>query len=204
MYPLLETIRFEEGKFNHLAYHLQRMRRSVKDCFDKSLQFDPEEVLYEAQQSMTRESGLFKFRLLYSNEDYRWEFIPYKWPHIKTLKMVVDNQIEYGCKFSDRDRLSQLAALKGIADDILIVKNNEITDTSFANVIFFDGKKWVTPQHPLLPGTQRAFLLKNGIILEAIIKPEDVFSYQKVRIINAMIRMDDKAEVNIVYYYCKF
>ena len=198
MYPLLETIRFEEGKFNHVTYHLQRMKRSVKDCFGKFLQFDPEEVLHEAQQSMIRESGLFKFRLLYSNEDYRWEFIPYKWPHIKTLKMVVDNQIEYGYKFSDRGRLTQLTTLKGNADDILIVKNNEITDTSFANVIFFDGEKWVTPQHPLLPGTQRAFLLKKGIISEAIIKPADVPAFQKAGIINAMIRFEDKLEVKVV------
>ena len=198
MFPLLETIRFENGVFNNVECHFQRMQQSVNDCFNKFIQFNFNQVLIEAQQSMAGKTDLFKFRLLYSNKGYRWEFIPYILPDIKTLKMVVDNQIEYGYKFSDRDRLTRLTALKGNADEIVIVKNNEITDTSFANVIFFDGNRWVTPKHPLLPGTQRAFLLKNRIISEAIITPVDVPAFQKAAIINAMIRFEDKPEVKIV------
>jgi 4-amino-4-deoxychorismate lyase len=86
---------------------------------------------------------------------------------------------------------------KGNADDVLIIKNNEVTDTSFANVIFFDGNRWVTPKHPLLPGTQRAFLLENGIISEAVIKFSDIPAFQKIRIINAMIRFEDRLEVKV-------
>ena len=199
MFPLLETIRFEKGEFNNIEYHINRMKRSVSDCFSQSLQFIPKQVFLEAQQSFGEKPGLFKFRLLYNNRSYRWEFIPYTLPDIKTLKLIVDDQIEYSCKFSDRNKLNQLGELRDNTDDILIVKNGEITDTSFANIIFSDGTNWFTPKNPLLPGTQRAYLIDQGIISEAVITPGDINRFQKVRLINAMIRFEDKMTITKIY-----
>ncbi len=199
MFPLLETIRFEKGEFNNIEYHINRMKRSVSDCFNQSLQFIPEQVFLEAQQSFGEKTGLFKFRLLYNNRSYRWEFIPYTLPDIKTLKLIVDDQIEYSCKFSDRNKLNQLREQRDNADDILIVKNGEITDTSFANIIFFDGTKWFMPKNPLLPGTQRAYLIDQGIISETVITPWDINRFQEVRLINAMIRFEDKMTITKIY-----
>jgi 4-amino-4-deoxychorismate lyase len=199
MFPLLETIRFEKGEFNNIEYHINRMKRSVSDCFSQSLQFIPEQVFHKAQQSFGEKPGLFKFRLLYNNRSYQWEFIPYTLPDIKTLKLIVDDQIEYSCKFSDRNKLNQLREQRDHADDILIVKNGEITDTSFANIIFSDGTNWFTPKNSLLPGTQRAYLIDQGIISEAVITPGDINRFQKVRLINAMIRFEDKVTITSIF-----
>jgi len=193
MFPLLETIRLEDGKLNNTEYHFRRMQRSVKECFGQSLLFNPEEALLKIPTSFNEKKGLFKVRLLYGNTGYRLEIIPYKLPDIKTLKPVIDNSIEYGCKYSDRTVLNRLRQLKGAADDVLIIKNGEVTDASFANIVFYDGKKWVTPKNPLLRGTQRAWLLDSGMITETIITPVDLPGFTEARIINAMIRFEDEA-----------
>ncbi len=195
MYPLLETIRFENGEFSNTEYHFRRMHQSVKTCFRQSLKFDPEKVLQEALPTMENKQGLFKFRLLYANNNYQWEFVPYNLPDIKTLKPVVANNIEYRCKFIDRSSLNNLRQLKGKADDILIIKNGEVTDTSFANIVFYDGSRWVTPKNPLLKGTRRAALLDAGIITEAIITLDDLSNFEEARIINAMIKLEDEEKV---------
>jgi 4-amino-4-deoxychorismate lyase len=199
MFPLLETIRFEKGKFNNIEYHINRMKQSVSDCSNQSLQFVPEQVFLEAQQSFGEKPGLFKFRLLYNNKSYQWEFVPYTLPDIHTLKLTIDDQIDYSCKFSDRKKLNQLKEQRDNADDILIIKNGAITDTSFANIIFSDGTNWFTPKNPLLRGTQRAYLIDQGIISEAVIAPDDIKQFKEVRLINAMIRFDDKIIITNIY-----
>jgi len=199
MFPLLETIRFEKGKFNNIEYHINRMKQSVSDCFSQSLQFIPKQVFLETQQSFGEKPGLFKFRLLYNNKSYQWEFVPYTLPDINTLKLTIDDQIDYSCKFSDRKKLNQLKKQRDNADDILIIKNGAITDTSFANIIFSDGTNWFTPKNPLLRGTQRAYLIDQGIISEAVIAPDDIKQFKEVRLINAMIRFDDKIIITNIY-----
>ena len=67
-----------------------------------------------------------------------------------------------------------------ICDDILIVKQGFITDTSYSNVLFYNGKEWLTPTHPLLKGTQRASLLDQEIIRVAEIRLEDLHHFKKV------------------------
>ena len=71
--------------------------------------------------------------------------------------------MNYDLKYFDRKIFDDLK--KNIkADDILIIKNGFITDTSIANILFFDGKKWITPKKPLLKGTVRERLLRMKLI----------------------------------------
>ena len=100
----------------------------------------------------------------------------------------------YGYKSTDRSRLNALVAQKGNCDDIIIVKHGLLTDTSFTNLAIFDGKHWVTPRHPLLPGTKRAALLDKGMIQKADITLEDLRNTNKVSLFNAMI---DFGEIEI-------
>lgn len=99
-----------------------------------------------------------------------------------------------GYKSTDRSRLNALVAQKGNCDDIIIVKHGLLTDTSFTNLAIFDGKHWVTPRHPLLPGTKRAALLDKGMIQKADITLEDLRNANKVSLFNAMI---DFGEIEI-------
>ena len=81
--------------------------------------------------------------------------------------------------------------LKSKADEIIIVKNNHLTDTSYSNVLFKKGKEWFTPKTYLLNGVQRQNLLKNKKIKEAEITLQNLKEYSHFQIINAMNDFDD-------------
>jgi 4-amino-4-deoxychorismate lyase len=141
--------------------------------------------------------GLFKCRIIYSQQIETIEFIPYQIPNIKSLKLVVNDSLDYSHKYLNRKLLEKLFSQKGNCDDVVIVKNGFVTDTSFANVLFFNGKNWLTPAKPLLKGTQRQFLLENEQIGTADIHPSDLKYFQKMRLVNAMIRFEDEVDVEI-------
>ena len=109
-----------------------------------------------------------------------------------SLKLVEDNTIEYAYKFTDRKRIDKLTATRGEFNDILIIKDGMVTDTSYANVVFKDFYgNWLTPSTYLLPGTRRANLLKHKLIIEASIAYKDINKYSEVRLINAMLGLYD-------------
>jgi len=72
-------------------------------------------------------------------------------------------------------------------DDVLIVKQGYITDTSYSNIVFWDGEKWITPETFLLPGTQRSRLIQEGLIFPAEVKPADIKYFSHAKLINAML-----------------
>lgn len=84
-------------------------------------------------------------------------------------------------------RLEALAAQRGEADEVVIVKNGLLTDTSYSNIALFNGSHWVTPRQPLLRGTMRQSLLDDGVLAEQDIKAEDWNSFRQVSLINAMM-----------------
>ena len=75
--------------------------------------------------------------------------------------------------------------------EIIIVKNNHITDTSFSNILFKKGKDWFTPSTYLLNGVQRQHLLQKNKIKEAEITMQNVSEYSHFQLINAMNDFDD-------------
>ena len=83
---------------------------------------------------------------------------------IGSLQLVDADDFDYSHKFADRSRFDLLS--KNIeADDILIVKNGFLTDTTYANIVFKDKTEhWFTPSTPLLAGTKRAQLLAENKI----------------------------------------
>ena len=83
--------------------------------------------------------------------------------------------------------LTDLLAQKGNSDDILIVRDGLITDTSFSNIVFSDGDKWFTPEEPLLEGTTRNRLLAEAKIHTAPVRPGDLGQFNTFRLINAMM-----------------
>jgi 4-amino-4-deoxychorismate lyase len=83
------------------------------------------------------------------------------------------------------------------ADDILIIKNGFITDTSFSNIAFFDGTQWFTPFTYLLNGTQRQHLLRQGAIVETEITPSDLKQFRYAKLINAMLDLETSPLIDI-------
>ena len=193
---LLETIRFEKGEFSNLVFHQDRMNKSRRVIFNCEDEINLFKLLHEQSNSIC-DTNLYKCRIIYNSGVKKIEFIPYKIPDINQLKLVICDEIEYGHKYLDRQKIEKLLDKKGKADDIIIVKNGLITDSSTANLLFNNGNHWVTPAFPLLKGTQRAKLLEEEKIQVVDIRPSDLHNFKIVRFINAMLRFEDKIDVLI-------
>jgi 4-amino-4-deoxychorismate lyase len=124
--------------------------------------------------------------VIYGSSFRSAEYEHYVTAPVKTLKLVNGNRIVYDMKYLDRSGLIKLVNRK-IADDILIIKRNCVTDTSYSNIVFTDGRKWFTPDIPLLRGTMREKLLSQGVIHEERITVDKIGSFTHFRLINAML-----------------
>lgn len=137
------------------------------------------------------EDGLFKLRIAYDlDKRIRTQMIPYAIPEIQDFQLVENNSYDYSFKFEDRKELDKMK-MKSKAEEIIIVRNNHITDTSFSNLLFLKGKDWFTPTTYLLNGVQRQYLLKHKKIKEAEITLQNIKQFSHFQIINALNDFDD-------------
>jgi len=194
MSQLLETIKCKNGKLYNLKEHNFRFNNARKVYFGISKKIDLEKLI---SIPGTCKNGLFRCRVIYTETIDKIEFIPHQIRKIITLKLIESESINYEFKFSDRKKLNELFEKRGNFDDILIVKNGCITDSFTANPVFFDGKKWWTPDTPLLAGTQRAKLIEEGKISVCRITPKDLSNYTKVGLINALQNLEEMPVIPI-------
>jgi len=191
---LFETIRIQNGEFQNLSFHKARVENSRKEIFNACEPINLQERILIPGYCR---SGVFKCKILYDVDVKSIAFETYAIRRIGSLKLIEDNAILYNYKFVDRTKIDRHIANKGNYDDILIVKNGLVTDTSYANIVFFDGKNWITSSAPLLQGTMRSYLLKNGLIAESKISPDDLRNYTKARLINAMLPLDAGTDIPV-------
>ena len=139
---------------------------------------------------------MYKCRVTYDRMIREVQVLPYQPRSVKSLKISEDSEIEYNYKYADRSRLEELLRMKGDCDDILIVKNGCVTDTSYSNIIFQSGDgSWITPDTPLLRGTMRQFLMEEGRISEQRIMLNDLACFSRARLINCMMDMDTGPDI---------
>lgn len=187
----LETIKILDGKIYNISYHQKRYEEVLSS-------FSIIKFKNLLDYINAPKEGLYRCRLVYSAsniEDIEVSYHPYQKREITSLKIVYDATIEYSKKYLERDALNKLYKQKEDCDDILIVKNSYITDTSIANIAFFDGKLWHTPKNPLLRGTTRQRLLEESKIIASNIKVDMLKNYSKVALLNAMIDFDILADI---------
>ncbi|MFH1161363.1 MAG: aminotransferase class IV [bacterium] len=134
---------------------------------------------------------VYKYRIIYGADLEKTEFIEYTPRPIERLKLVEANDLEYSYKYLDRSAINALLSRTTGKEDIIIIKNGVITDTSFTNLAFFTGSKWLTPASPLLQGTCRKRLIHEGRLIEEEIVPKDLVKFRKVSLINAMLDLDE-------------
>ncbi|MEN8302905.1 MAG: aminotransferase class IV family protein [Campylobacterota bacterium] len=177
----LETIRVVDGEIFNLKYHQERYESVLSSLGVKEMQNLREFI-------NPPEWGLYKCRLIYDTQNIKVTFHEYKKRDITTLKVIFENDIEYAYKSTDRGDLDALFEKREECDDILIIKDLLVSDTSVANIAFQTSSgEWLTPKNPLLKGTTRARLLDEGKIREADIKVHELRSFSKVALLNAMI-----------------
>lgn len=174
-----ETIKCENYEVYYLDYHNKRVAKTVY------LNLNLSEYIYAPNEK------LLKCKVVYDFEGVKEvSFEEYKKREIKSFKLIYDDTIEYSKKRLNRENINNLFDKKEKADEIIIIRDNLVTDTSIANIAVFDGKSWLTPKKALLEGTTRARLIENKEIIESDISVEMLLSCEKLALLNAMIGMD--------------
>lgn len=187
-----EVIKLKDGIFNNLNYHQKRVDNTLKS-------FKQPPIDLSIIKNMIPEyahNGIYKCKILYSNAIEKIDFMPYTFRKIDTLEIIIDNNIDYSYKYADRSYIDKLVK-KSSCDDIIIIKNGYVTDSSCSNLVFRLKDELVTPKHYLLPGTKRQSLIDNGKIKTKKINLEDIFKYDSVYFINAMIDLEDNVGCSI-------
>ncbi|HMQ48277.1 MAG TPA: aminotransferase class IV [Saprospiraceae bacterium] len=187
--PLIETIRLENGILHNLQFHQARMDRSRQDLFQLS---EPLSLAKSIVIPAGVAKGLYKCRVIYDTILRSIAFESYRVRPVRSLQLVISDPLNYEHKWLNRSGLLRLYEQRGQADDVLIVKNGRLTDTTYANIALYDGHKWYTPAEPLLAGTRRAALLEAGELEMAAIKLEELRLFKKIRLINALLPAQDE------------
>jgi 4-amino-4-deoxychorismate lyase len=193
---LFETIKIEHGVAHNLEWHLKRIARSLENIFGCSLPFIPPGdvdkngvsplLLRDELQRMTLPKQLHKCKVVYTMGIIDIQIIPYQRKTPENFLLVNCDELNYDYKFLDRADINELFSQCGADDEIIIVKRGCISDSSIANLVFFDGKNYVTPDTPLLMGTKRQQLLHDKRIIQRRITTKDLHKYLSFIPINAM------------------
>ncbi|MEG1644163.1 MAG: aminotransferase class IV [Bacteroidales bacterium] len=181
MSRLFETLCVVDGEVKHLCFHTERVARSCT----LSLGGYIDKIDLSGR-------GVFRLRVDYDTEIgfTGYSFAQYAPKLIRKVKVVNCNTICYESKYTDRVKLDELLRMKEGCDDILILKNGFVTDTSFTNIIFEKNGCWFTSDSPLLKGTCRAYLLAEDVVEECRIRGVDLDSYERFMLVNAMLPFD--------------
>lgn len=188
----IESLKVVGGEFMNIELHQQRI-----DISSKIFSINKKIVLKDINIPKSNNDLVQKCRILYSNDDLIISFSEYKQRKIESLKLVFDDSIDYSFKFEDRQRLNQLYDKREDCSDIIIVKNGHLTDTSFSNIILFDGENYFTPNSFLLNGTMRQKLLSDKRIIEKEIKYDELSNYNRIILINALNSIEDNLSIKI-------
>lgn len=213
MFPFLETIRIEGGRPLRLELHEVRMTRTrqhaqmadsvpalpatgfiespgstgtVATSATGSMETSVSLREYIARLQLPSQ-GIHKLRILYSDRIDSHTIESYTPRRIESLRLVYDDSINYRFKSSDRTAFDRLLSKRDGCDEILIVQNGCVTDTSFSNIAFLRQGRWVTPDTTLLEGVMRRDLLERGLLEEARITPADLFLFEQATLINSML-----------------
>ncbi len=185
---MIESLCCVDGEIKNVHYHNMRMNKSRYDLFGCK---DTINIMDYISIREPVNKGIWKIRIRYDITIGPIEFELYTKKSIQSLKVVYDDTIDYSFKYANRSHIAKLFEERGTADDILIIKNGFVTDSSSANVVFYNRSQWITPSTPLLPGTKRAKLIDEGKIIEKNIEVNDISSFSNISLINAFLDIGD-------------
>ncbi len=136
MSRFIESIKIEDQKMFLPDLHQNRVNETFAH-FGVEGSIDLLKIFKDLQHD---EDGLYKLRISYDlTKNYRTQMIPYAISEIDNFQLVENNVYDYSFKFEDRKEFEKMLQ-KAKSDEIIIVKNNHITDTSFSDILFKKGK----------------------------------------------------------------
>jgi len=179
----LETIKALDGEVYNISYH-QKRYESVLRSLGSSNYKDLIEYIHPPS------TGLYRCRLVYTIDTIEVSYHPYTKKEVHSLKILHDDNIVYSKKSTNRKDIDTLYEKKENCDDILIVKNALVSDTSIANIALYKEGIWYTPALVLLEGTTRQRYIDKGVLIPKDIDVDTLKEYTKVALLNAMIDFD--------------
>jgi len=196
MHQFLETICIKDGHPLHLDWHQRRVDATLKHFYPSA---SPDEVSFHLTDILSScdipAIGIYRCRIVYDINSISVEFFPYEFRPIKSLRLIeAPAGYDYRYKYADRKVLDELFNQRRDADDILIISDGWITDTSIANIAFRKGDRWYTPSMPLLAGTTWKRLVAAGVLIPRPIHHSDINRYDAFKIFNAMNDWEETSE----------
>ena len=181
-FRLLETFRYTPGSANeNIARHLDRLKSSA-DFFGFRVRPTLERRIEAKLASLTFDA---RVRVLLSrNGELEVQSFPAP-PHDKdALRLVIDDVPVFSGDVMLFHKTTQRGAYTtrkkkypDVDDVVLVNERGECTESTVANLVVRIGDQWCTP--PLssgcLPGVERARLLEEGAVVEAVLYPEDLY-----------------------------
>ncbi|MFY4764681.1 aminotransferase class IV family protein [Aliarcobacter butzleri] len=181
-----ETIKCEDFEVFNLDYHQKRVANTI------GLNINLQEYINPISEELLR------CKLIYDeNGVVDVLYFPYKKREIKSFKIIFDNEIEYSKKYLNRAKLDELYEKRDDCDEVIIIKNEIVTDTTIANIAIFYENSWITSKNCLLGGTTRARLLEEKKLFEKDITLDMLKNASKVALMNAMIGFDEIKDFKI-------
>ena len=192
MYLFFESIRLLDGAPENLSYHQARVDKAIADHNGAAIDLH----LLAAEEKFPKK-GLYKWRMSYHiHGEIFSKLVPYEAIRPKSIKLVNADHIIYRYKYENRSAINELLA-NSMSDDILMIQQGLITDASYANVAFYNGIEWHTPEVPMLEGTQRAKLLDLSVLKRRNIRIDELGQYQYFKRINAMMTWEETPSLPI-------
>ncbi len=176
-----ETVKCEDYEIFNLEYHNKRVANTI------GLNINLQEYIYPLSEELLR------CKVTYNDfEVLNVEYFPYKKRDITSFKLIFDDEISYSKKYLNRENLDSLFSRKEDCDEIIIIKNGVVTDTSIANIAIFYENKWITSKNCLLNGTTKQRLLDSKFLVEKDISVKMLKKASQIALMNAMIDFDIK------------
>ncbi len=192
MYPLIETIRFENGIFQNIDLHQERFSRSRLELNSSFKPLQLENFL--KIPSFIETDIVYKVRVQYGENIGPIDWDIYTQKEISSFFLIEIPMLDYHLKFVDRTNLNPKTPPHCTP---IITKNGFITDTTYGNLLFKKEGNWFTPSTPLLHGVMRESLLRSLKISVKEISVKDLILYEAVKMINAMIPFERAQELPI-------
>jgi 4-amino-4-deoxychorismate lyase len=180
---LFETICCQNRQLFNLDYHNQRLNQSRFDLLNISKSIDLQDF---KQIPDWVGDGLYRCRVSYDFEIKKVEFFEYQIKHPKKIGLIESPNIDYSHKYENRQVFQDLLIQNPEFDDVIILQNGFLTDSTYANIALSDGENWFTPKTYLLKGTKRSYLIDNQLVIEKEIHFSEFINYKKIALINAM------------------
>lgn len=181
----IETICAINGEYPLLDYHQHRVDATFLQ-FYKSKALRLQDILLPAP------AAKHKARVVYDAHTHGVTLTPYTNRIIEGVQLVhAEPDLDYSFKYRDRTALDELFEKRGKADEVIILQNEQVTDSYYANVAFWDGSFWYTPDSYLLNGVRRQALLAAGKLKARRISAKDLRNFERVSFINGMVDLGE-------------